>query len=146
MIRAMAVWTTITATFVMSVGCSTGQQVHSLEGFRSYPAQKVQAEVLDIQLIRDGAEISLTNTSARAFGETTLWLNQEFSYVIDGIAVGQTVRLDLSEFRNHHGAYFRAGGFFATERPKNVVLAQLELGEDAQSLLGIVVVNGQATR
>lgn len=146
MMRAMAVWISITAGILLLSGCSTGQKVQSLDGFRSYPAEKTQAEVLDIQLIRDGAEISLTNTTARRFGETTIWLNQEFSYVVSGIEVGQTIRLDLSKFRNHYGSYFRAGGFFATERPKNVVLAQLETGEDAQTLLGIVVVNGQARR
>src|SRR5690606_21925713 len=113
----MAALLTISATFVLLTGCSTGQRVQSLDGFRSYPAEKTQAEVLDIQLVRDGAQVSLTNTTARDFGETTIWLNQEFSYVIDGIAVGQTIRLDLSKFRNHYGAYFRAGGFFATERP-----------------------------
>jgi hypothetical protein len=144
--RAIAALVTVAIGGAMLAGCSSGARVTQLDGHRSYPGDKVQSEVLDVQLLRDGPEVSLTNTSATAFGETTIWLNQEFSYVVDGIGVGETIRVDLGAFRNQYGKPFRAGGFFATQRPKNVVLAQLEPGDDAQSLLGIVVVDGRAFR
>lgn len=128
-----------------AAGCSTGPQAEALDSGRSYPAQKAQSEVLNIQLIRDQAEITLTNTTARAMGPTVIWLNQEFWYEIAELEVGDSVRLPLNEFRNNYGKRFRAGGFFATERPKNVVLAQLET-ENSNSLLGVVVVDGVARR
>lgn len=132
------------ALAVFAAGCSTGQRAVGLDEGRAYPSGKAQQEVLNIQLIRDEASVSLTNTTARALGESVLWINQEFWYPISGLGVGETMHIELTEFRNEYGARFRAGGFFATERSKNVVLAQLEVGDDADSLLGIVVVNGAA--
>ena len=45
---------------------------------------------------------------------------------IDGLAVGQTLRLPLGTFRNEFSEAFRGGGFFAPERPERLVLAELE--------------------
>ena len=129
----------------IAIGCSTGPRLEALDSGRSYPAAKAQSGVLNIQLIRDQAELTLTNTTARTMGPTVIWLNQEFWYEIAGLEVGDSVRLPLGEFRNEYGKRFRAGGFFATERPKNVVLAQLE-AENSDSLLGLVVVDGVARR
>ena len=126
--------------------CAGDQRVVGLNEFPAYPGEKLQSEVLNIQAIRDADAISLTNTTAQRFETTRVWLNQEFSYVVDGIDVGETIRIDLHEFRNRYGARFRAGGFFATQRPKNVVLAQFETDPDSQSLLGLVVVNGRVSR
>lgn len=130
---------------LISSGCSTGQRAESLDSGRLYPAEKPQREVLNIQLIRDMDRLTLTNTTAKPFGPTIIWLNQEFWQEIPGLDVGKSLSLDLGEFRNQYGKKFRAGGFFATERPKNVVLAQLET-IDSDSLLGLVVVNGEAVR
>jgi len=133
------------AMAVFLAGCATGERAATLDEGRAYPGQKAQSEVLNIQLIRNQAELSMTNTTSRAFGPTVIWLNQEFSYEISGLQVGETLVLPLGDFRNEYGKRFRAGGFFATERPKNVVLAQLEQ-HHSEGLLGIVVVNGVAQR
>ena len=49
--------------------------------------------------------------------------------------IGQTRRFDLREFVNEYGERFRAGGFFATERPDDVVLVQIEHGGRLDGLL-----------
>lgn len=126
--------------------CSTGQRAVGLDDFPAYPSEKAQIEILDVQVLRDGDTISLTNTTAERFDQSRIWLNREFSYAVDGIEVGETIRLDLNEFRNRYGARFRAGGFFATQRPKNVVLAQIEPERESQRLLGLIVVDGRAGR
>ena len=126
--------------------CTNERRIVGLNEFPVYPIDKPQARVLNVQFVRDSSTVSLTNTTASSFDRFTIWLNQEFSYVVDGMDVGQTVEIDLGAFRNHFGAAFRAGGFFATERPKNVVLAQIETASDSEELLGLVVVNGRARR
>lgn len=126
--------------------CSGGQRVVGLDEFPAYPGEKPQAEILNVQVLRDADMISLTNTTAERFGRVTIWLNQEFSQTVDGIGVGETVTLDLNEFRNQYGARFRAGGFFATQRPKDVVLAQIEPDADSEGLLGLIVVDGRVSR
>lgn len=104
-----------------------------------YPAP--QTSSLDIQLRRhDETQVTLVNTSARAFPAATLWINAQFARDIPPLAVGQSATFDLYTFRNEYGESFRAGGFFSTERPDTVVLAQLAV---ANELIGLTVVNGK---
>ena len=109
---------------------------------RPYPAQLPQSEVLDIQVIREPqTTITLTNTTAKSFGPSTLWLNACFGRPIEGMLPGQTLSLSLKEFRDEFGDRFRAGGFFATKAPEVLVQAQLETIVDGQSMLyGLIVV------
>jgi hypothetical protein len=69
-----------------------------------------------------------------------MWVNQWFSRPFPGLAVGQTIEIPLAEFKDKYGETFRAGGFFAVNRPTRVVLAQLELENE---MLGLVVVGEQ---
>ncbi len=91
-----------------------------------YPGEMMREETLDIQVFRRTQTIELTNTTARRFGPGTLWLNARFARAIDGLDVGQTLVLPLAEFRDEFSERFRAGGFFATEKPYRLVLAELE--------------------
>jgi len=111
---------------------------------RPFPQHLPQEEVLDIQVIR-GPEttITLTNTTARSFGPSTLWLNGRFGRPIEGFVPGETLTLDLYDFRDEFGEVFRGGGFFATKRPEQVVHAQLETLVDGESVLVGLVVVGQ---
>lgn len=120
----------------MGAGCSTASI--SAEG-RPYPVGKSQAESVNIQVSREVTEILLTNTTAGSFGPSILWINSSYSRTIDGLTIGQSLRLSLAEFRNEFGEPFRAGGFFATEPPDRVVQVQLE-GE--RGMIGLIIVGG----
>ena len=93
---------------------------------REYPESPPRGEVLDIQVFRSARHIELTNTTARAFGPGSIWLNAQYSRPVDGFAVGETLRLPLSSFRNEFSEAFRGGGFFAPERPERLILAEFE--------------------
>lgn len=116
-------------------GCQSGPSAAATGP--AYPEEKAQTTTLDIQVVRDETRISLTNTTARAFGKSRLWINRWFSRDIEQFDVGQTLEFDLTEFRDQYGESFRAGGFFATKKPERLVLAQLET---ADTLVGLVVV------
>lgn len=105
-------------------GCKAGQS--PVNYARAYPETLPRGEALDIQIIRGETTLELTNTTSRVFGPSTLWLNAYFSRPIEGLAVGQSLKLPLADFRNEHGEPFRGGGFFATKRPERMVLGQLE--------------------
>ena len=126
--------------------CHANPAIH--EG-RTYPASTARAATLDIQVYRRGICIELTNTTARSFGPSTLWLNGRFSKTIPGLAVGEHVEYQLKEFTDQFGEPFRAGGFFATEVPDALVLAEIETptlesaGDSKPQMLGLVVVGGQ---
>lgn len=103
----------------------------------AYPAELPRTGTLDIQVIRRGTEIQLTNTTARRFGESTLWLNERFGRRIDGLKVGEVLTLPLGGFLDEYSQKFRAGGFFATQDPDRLALAELET---ASEVVGLVVV------
>lgn len=127
------------AISVLAVLAGCGAAPEPVPYARAYPAHLRQARTLDIQALRQDGTLHLTNTTARAFGPGTLWLNARFSRPIEGLAVGQTLELPLGEFRDEFGDDFKPGGFFSAYLPERLVLAQLEpKGEDR--MLGFVVV------
>lgn len=111
---------------------------------RPYPESPTLAGTADIQVVRDGTTISMTNTTARAFGPSTVWINMQWSLPIEGFKPGQTLTLDLAEFRNQHQEHFCAGGLFATERPDTVALTQIEEAREGgkTEMVGLVTVKG----
>jgi len=119
--------------------CQSGSEVTSPSP--SYPADKPQTRTLDIQVVRTETDIRLTNTTARSYGHSRLWINQWYSHPIDALGVGQTVELPLKAFRDQYGENFRAGGFFATRTPQVVYIVQLET---ADGMLGLVAVGKEA--
>lgn len=116
-------------------GCAT---THSgfIEG-PIYPSNKRQTRSLDIQVFRNDTEISFTNTTAHVIPAGTMWINAWYSAPIDAVGIGETVTLSLFDFKDQFGETFRAGGFFATERPTKLVLAQIEMENE---LVGLVVI------
>jgi hypothetical protein len=108
---------------------------------REYPGSAVQKETVDIQVFRRTKTIELTNTTARAYGPMTMWLNMRYSCPIEKLAIGETLTLPLRDFRDVHSEPFRGGGFFASEPPDRLVLAQFET---EGGMLGLIVVGGQA--
>lgn len=109
---------------------------------RLYPSDLPRGKPLDIQVIKHDTTLELTNTTAMAFGPSTIWLNSYYSKPIDGLEVAERLELPLSGFRNEYSEKFRGGGFWATEAPERLVLAELETtGKDGKPvLLGLIVV------
>lgn len=104
---------------------------------RPYPQSLAKEPSLPIQVLRDVTKIRLTNTSARSFGPSTMWLNGRYSREIEGLAIGETLTLEVGEFFDEFGAAFRGGGFFATVDPDPLVMAEIE---SEGRLFGLVVV------
>jgi hypothetical protein len=111
---------------------------------RPFPALAQQGSV-NVQVVRKVTKIELTNTTARDFGSSTLWINSRFARPVPSFKVGETLTLDLREFRDEHNDAFRAGGFFAAEPPDTVALVQIETAgaEGKPELVGFVVVGGE---
>jgi len=111
-----------------------------------YPEHLPQLGTLDIQVIREGTTITLTNTTAHDYRAGRIWINRWYSHPIDRLGVAESITLDLFDFRDEFGDAFRGGGFFATQDPDAVVHAQLETttrtegGSARRALLGLVVV------
>lgn len=134
--RAAAV-SVFAATLFTLAGCGGGATL--LAGAPDYqgapPSPLKQAQVLNIQVFRNVTDIEMTNTTARSFGPSVLWLNERYSVPIDGLAIGESLDVPLRSFVDEFGDPFRAGGFFATRTPDPVVLAQLEFDGTLYGLL-----------
>jgi hypothetical protein len=127
------------------LGACAGGGPKTLVENRPYPQQR-QAETLDVHVYRRGTTIDITNSTANTLGPGTLWLNMWFSRELEALPPGARVNIHLAEFKDQYGEAFRAGGFWATQAPDRLALAQLELpaGEGTGRLVGLVVV-GDAT-
>lgn len=108
-----------------------------------YPESLTVLPPSNIQLYRQGRRITLSNTTARAFGASTIWLNKWFSRDIESLAIGESMTLPLSGFADEYGDVFKGGGFFATTAPERIVHAELETQEDGQRVLVPLIVVGQ---
>ena len=127
------------STLLALSGCSSRQDP-SLAG-PEYPETKSQSQTLDIQVVRSETAISITNTTARSYGRSRLWVNRWYSREIPSLGVGETIELPLKTFRDQYGETFRAGGFFATRKPQRVQQVQLET---ADGLVGLVAVGKES--
>jgi hypothetical protein len=127
--------TALLAALVAAAGCSSSG---TIESGPEYPNRA--AGSVDIQVVRDETVIRMTNTTARNLPAGRLWINRWYSHDFPGLAIGDSVTMDLSQFKDQYGDTFRAGGYFATDRPTKVVQAQLETESE---LIGFVVVGNQ---
>lgn len=108
---------------------------------REFPPDLTQYEQLNIQARRQGHDLTITNTTAERFEASTLWINQRFGYPLPSLDIGQSVTVDLRDFVDEFSEHFRGGGFFATERPADAMLIQLETQRNGSTeLLGLVSV------
>lgn len=135
------------AALALAAGLATGlggcgSSPSKVDYARPFPKELAQAGTLDIQVVRETTEIEFTNTTANSFGPCTMWLNRRFSHPLDGLKIGQTIRLPLRDFRDEYSDHFRAGGFFASELPERLVQAHLEIpsGDGQAALLGLIVI------
>lgn len=145
MTRALCLFVLLSPLCCMLSACKSAPQ--AVEYARLYPFETpVAKETLDVQVFRRTFSIQLTNTTARAFGPSTLWLNRRYSLPIAGLAISETLDLPLKSFRDEFSETFRGGGFFATEAPETLVMAELETLDDSGTkiIYGFVVIKGRA--
>ena len=108
---------------------------------RPFPTTLQQTSTIDVQAQRFETQLRITNTSPRALGAGTVWVNSQWAYPLDGLEIGETVSLPLGRFLNEYSERFRSGGFFASERPDTLMLVQFEPAENPENeLIGLVAV------
>lgn len=141
--RATIAWVVRSAIVLLAAATSCTQQQARAPG-PAYPAELPQQRTLDIQVLRDARVITLTNTTSADLPPGRLWLNKWFSRDMPkGLASGQSVSIDLGEFVDEFGEAFKGGGFFAITEPDDLVLAQYQVLEPQNVMLGLIVIDGR---
>lgn len=124
----------------MLSGCAATTPVD--RAARRYPTGADRGLTLPIQVVVDSRRVEFTNSTGTVFGPSVLWLNQWYSVEINGLAIGETISIPISRFIDEHGQQMRGGGFFASESPERVVLAELRTSD---GLHGMPVVEPNTT-
>jgi len=144
--RTTAILILLTLTLT---ACAPGRD---LRGVRAFPEHAASANTIDVQAFVFDRTLRITNTTAQTLGPGRLWLNRWYSRDFPALAVGQRVDLPLRSFRDRYGEAIREGGFFATETPERVILAELAVpvseaaGEGSLRLVPLVVVSRRDDR
>src|SRR5690606_5666220 len=103
--------------------CTTGPGEHGSHPV--YPRNLTQQDTLNIQESHDVRRSTFTSPWDQVFGSSRRWPHGSYGSDVEPIEIDETLTLALNDFVNDHGELFRAGRFFAAERPDVLVLAQL---------------------
>ena len=93
---------------------------------RPYPIALRQDGSIDIQVIQKDTTLELTNATKQTLAGGTLWLNGRFAHQVETLPPGARIELDLDSFIDEFGNNFKPGGFWASETPDRIILAQWE--------------------
>jgi hypothetical protein len=94
---------------------------------------------LPIQVVRDQEFATIVNSTANDFEQTTLWVNQQYTQPIPPMQAGSTIKVNLWNCYDSLGEQFNAGGFWRTDEPTALVIAELQVS-DSQPLVGLLVI------
>ena len=100
------------------------------------------AQSVPIQVIRTDEYIEIMNSTAVDYNSSTLWLNQRYSGKLPSLLAGTTLRVNLWSFRDSYGEQFNAGGIWRTDEPTQLVIAEVQTGEN-EPLIGLIVIGGE---
>jgi hypothetical protein len=103
----------------------------------SYPSTIERLGAVDVQVVTRRGVLEFTNTTAEPLPAGRLWVNAWFSAPTERVEVGETFRVPISALHDEHGETMRGEGFFATEAPEEIYLAELQTNA---GLTGLVVV------
>ena len=105
----------------------------------SYPLALHTANAIPIQVVRDQEFITIVNSTATDFNNAVLWINQQYTQPLPPMPAGSTIRINLWHCYDALGEQFNAGGFWRTDEPTQLVMAELQSGE-FQPLVGLIVI------
>ncbi|MDP6693509.1 MAG: hypothetical protein QF444_04205 [Phycisphaerales bacterium] len=125
-------------TTLLISGCQTPLPDIS-KATQRYPFELHSSEVLPIQVIRKGEHIIIVNSTADDFNNATIWINQQYTQSLPMMPAGSTIRINLWDCYDAFGEKFNAGGFWRTDEPTKLVLAELQQHEN-QPLIGLLVI------
>ena len=106
---------------------------------RAYPWSLHRNQDVPIQCFREGATVTVVNSTPTSYLDVSIWVNQRF--VLEGVDLpaGQTRVIDLWGFRDHLGEQFRAGGVWRTDPPMPVRLIEIQ-EEIGSPMVGLITI------
>ncbi|MBM4109806.1 MAG: hypothetical protein FJ254_00400 [Phycisphaerae bacterium] len=110
---------------------------------RPYPVGRAQASVEQVQVVQEDLAIRITNGTAVAYDNASLWVNRRFVKDHVSIPAGGTITVELADLRDQWGEQPYPRALLRNRQPTPIVLAQLETAPE-KPLVGLVVVTPRA--
>ena len=106
---------------------------------RPYPRELKQGAVVDIQVLPNLGEntITIVNATANDYANFDLWINQRYVRHFDSMKAGETLTVPIDSFWDERGEGPFPGGWFRYYQPTPIVLAQIQVAPD-KPLIGLV--------
>ncbi len=106
---------------------------------RPYPRELKQGTVVDIQVLPNLGEntITIVNATANGYANFDLWINQRYVRHFDSMKAGETLTVPIDSFWDERGEGPFPGGWFRYYQPTPIVLAQIQVAPD-KPLIGLV--------
>ncbi|MBL9140693.1 MAG: hypothetical protein JNK53_02400 [Phycisphaerae bacterium] len=122
---------------LLAIGCQT-YPYDPAKATRAYPEQLKQEKVVDIQVIPDVGEGTLTivNATPVTYANFDLWINRRYMRHVETLKAGQQLTLDIDSFWDERGEGPFPGGWLRYYQPTPIVLAQIQTAPDAP-LIGL---------
>ncbi len=120
-----------------STGCQT-YPYDPAKATRAYPSQLSQVSVVDIPVIPDVGEgtITIVNATPVSYTDFDLWLNRRYMRRVESLKAGEQISLHIESFWDERGEGPFPGGWFRYYQPTPIVLAQIQTAPD-QPLIGL---------
>ena len=104
-----------------------------------YPMNLHTATSVPIQVIRTDEYVEIVNSTANHYIDSRLWINQRYSMNLPPFRAGETLSINLWSLRDSFGEQFNAGGVWRTDEPTRLIIAELQVSDEAD-LVGLVVI------
>lgn len=100
---------------------------------RAYPSELAQAALVDVQVIPqiDEGTLTLVNATSTSYRDFDLWLNRRYVRRVESLPAGQSITLPVESFWDERGEGPFPGGWFRYYAPTPIVLVQIQTAPDA---------------
>jgi len=100
---------------------------------RAYPSELAQVALVDVQVIPqiDEGTLTLVNATSTSYRDFDLWLNRRYVRRVESLPAGQTITLPVESFWDERGEGPFPGGWFRYYAPTPIVLVQIQTAPDA---------------
>jgi hypothetical protein len=128
--------TLLLAHVISSVGCFP-KRYNAAKATESYPSNLPVNSIANVQVTRSGNDMVIVNGTVIDFKDMKLWLNRRYTYQVERIKPGETVRISMGEFWDVWGGGPNPGGLLRWYDPTPVVLLEAQIDETSP-LIGLL--------
>jgi len=140
--RLIALGTLLGVQLALAGGCQRGLY-DPQQATRAYPSELHGTASIDVQVFRDGSDLTLYNATPHTFRDFDLWVNQRYVHRVDELAAGGQATVNLWNFYDVFGEVINAGGIWRVDEPTPVRHVELQPAP-GEPLTGLITIRAES--